>query len=427
MNKDLPSTPFCVLPWIHRFTNIGGEVQVCCSSEEFDNSILGDNGKPILASEGRPDSEIMNTKYMKTLRRKMLRGEWPKICERCKITENTGGISRRNSENDTHQDMIDELIQSTQPDGHIPVNVRSMDFRLGNLCNLYCRMCSPRSSTRWLKVWNQVDQDLILLSPELKETFSSYDWFDEPKLFQEFETQAKNLRHLHFAGGEPLIMPAMEKFLKICVAQNCAKDIDLTYNTNLTVLHDRVTSLWKHFKSVTLLCSIDGFGPLNEFIRQGSRWETLVKNLRFIEENHQKYKIKQALIMCTLQVYNVFNLGELFDFLAENFKFVYQIPQLVDLYFPDYYRTQILPPSLKRDAAQALSQIKAKAKQRIHDGLIPQSQEYLLKSLDGAIAFMNSEDKQHLIDQFLRATRSIDEIRGQSTFLNIPKLKEVDL
>lgn len=37
---DRISSTFCVLPWMHRFTNIGGEVQVCCVSEEFDTYVL---------------------------------------------------------------------------------------------------------------------------------------------------------------------------------------------------------------------------------------------------------------------------------------------------------------------------------------------------------------------------------------------------
>ena len=50
--RPIPKT-FCVLPWIHRFTNIGGEIQVCCTSEEYNSShVLDSNGAVMNAASG---------------------------------------------------------------------------------------------------------------------------------------------------------------------------------------------------------------------------------------------------------------------------------------------------------------------------------------------------------------------------------------
>jgi len=80
MNQSISSPKtFCVLPWLHRFTNIGGEIQVCCSSEEYDNHILSDSGHKLMAPSDEDDAMIMNTRFMKELRLQLLNGQWPQI------------------------------------------------------------------------------------------------------------------------------------------------------------------------------------------------------------------------------------------------------------------------------------------------------------------------------------------------------------
>lgn len=42
---------FCVLPWLHRFVNLGGEVQLCCVAEEFNHSyIREDSNRPSISA-----------------------------------------------------------------------------------------------------------------------------------------------------------------------------------------------------------------------------------------------------------------------------------------------------------------------------------------------------------------------------------------
>jgi hypothetical protein len=135
---------FCVLPWMQSFINLGGEYQVCCTGEEFNNYILDENGKRMNVADNLSEKDVMNSKYMKDFRLQLLMGEKPKECTRCILTENVGGVSRRNIENDQYQDMIEGLIDSTSEDGEIEPRIVHSDYRLGNVCNLECRMCGPR-------------------------------------------------------------------------------------------------------------------------------------------------------------------------------------------------------------------------------------------------------------------------------------------
>ena len=69
------SKSFCVLPWLHRFTNIEGQIQVCCSSEEYDNNIRDNSGGKMTAPSANNNEEIMNSNFMKNLRIQMIQGE----------------------------------------------------------------------------------------------------------------------------------------------------------------------------------------------------------------------------------------------------------------------------------------------------------------------------------------------------------------
>ena len=148
---------FCVLPWLHRFVNLGGEVQLCCTAEEYSHSFIRqDNKQPINITDGLSDEQIGDSRHMREIRLDMLSGDWPAACERCRLTEENGGCSRRQSENQHFDKHISWILDNTDQQGFAPVRIRSRDYRLGNLCNLRCRMCHPRASKLLLDEWNEI-------------------------------------------------------------------------------------------------------------------------------------------------------------------------------------------------------------------------------------------------------------------------------
>lgn len=407
---------FCVLPWLHSFVNIGGEYQVCCTSEEFHKGIKDNSGKYFNIKDKPSIEEVMNSDFMKNLRLEMLDGKMPPLCSRCIITENTGGISRRILDNGKFQHLIDELIQSTEPDGSIPVNVICADYRLGNICNLQCRMCNPRSTVMWLKDWNGVKTH-EQINPELMKEYSSYKWIDEDYLLEEFQRKIRTINLLHFAGGEPLIAPRMAEMLQICIDEGVAGKIGLTYNTNITKLPEKVLNLWKHFREVRILCSVDGYGKVNDYVRMPSKWEVIDKNLKYLDDNAADLKLSDIFLSTTVQAYNILNLNDLFEYL-KGFKHINKIPNLVDLYSPDYLMTQVLPPHVKAEATKRM-----KALVPTFDRKSMMGKEYLIDNIDQVLNFMNSKDlHSHLWNDFVIFNQKIDEKKGMSMKECIPEL-----
>ncbi len=410
---------FCVLPWIHSFVNSDGNYQVCCTSEEHHRGIIGNDGKIFNIKDNPSNEEIMNSDFMKKLRKDMLAGNLNKICTRCVVTEKSDGVSRRNIENKEYENIINNLVAGSDEDGKINIEFKSIDYRLGNLCNLECRMCGPHSSSRWLKDWNDVKPDFEQINKALRDRYENYDWIEKEYLLTEFKAKLQHLEKLHFAGGEPLFTPQMAQMLKFCVDMGVAKNIILSYNTNISTLPPPVLELWKEFKGVRLLCSVDGFNKVNEYIRYPSKWKVIDQNLTFLDNHFEEYKIQEILLSCTVQIYNILELADLYDYLKK-FKNVIPAVNLVNLHIPFYLRTTVLPPETKKIAESRLTKIA----ESLEDSL-PEKYQYLVSNIFEIINFMKLEDQSNHLPLFYNVNTKIDLAKGISFSDYIPELQSI--
>ncbi len=414
--NEMSKHSFCVLPWLHRFVNLGGEVQLCCTAEEFDHSyIRQDSNKPINITDGLSDAQIGDSRHMRDIRVSMLKGSWPAACERCRLTEEMGGCSRRQAENQHFEEHIPWILDNTDGQGFAPVRIRSRDYRLGNLCNLRCRMCHPRASKLLLDEWNEVARPRLRINAKQAAEFENMTWFHNQQLWDDFRAHCQDLEHLHFAGGEPLIIPEVLKALEICVEQGVAGNIELTFNTNVTKIPARHRELWPQFKSVNLLCSIDAHGALNDYIRYPAKWTRLARNLDIIDQQHAELNLGRATLSVTVQIYNIFHLQELIDYSRERFSFIRAIPNLVHLSIPDYFNIQHLPDDLKKLAAERLQALRAR--------LVDAGEANGLNQIDSVLAYLGTgEHSLYLMSEFKRVTGTFDRLRGESIADLVPEL-----
>ncbi len=407
---------FCVLPWVHRFINLGGEVQLCCTAEEHPHSyIRDDSGKLFNAKDGLSDAQIGASRHMCEIRQLMLQGEWPAACQRCEVTEQTGGISRRSSENRHFKAHIPWILENTDQHGNTPAQIRSRDYRLGNRCNLRCRMCHPRASSLLLDEWNQISRPRLRINPAKARSLNQRAWLQDQQLWHDFSANVHALEHLHFAGGEPLVMPKVLKAMEICVATGAAQQIELTFNTNLTKIPARHRELWPHFKVVNLVCSIDAHGTLNDYIRFPSNWNTIARNLDTIEREHEALNLGCAHISATVQIYNIFHLCALVEYSHQQFSFIRPMPSLIHLALPDYFNIQFLPNDLKQLAAKQLQGLVTRLRATgVHEGF---------EQIEAIITYMQSANHSpYLMSEFRRITTTFDRLRSESLTRLVPEL-----
>ena len=269
------SSSFCVVPWLHQHVNEEGAFTVCCVAEGKDNFLDGPSGRNLHIQDHPDEQALGNHPRLKELRRKMLNGEWDPICAICQRSEQASGESLRTGRNRRFRHHAARLYEQTEADGTWPnPQPVHLDMRLGNYCNLSCRMCGPLASKLWLDTYNRVQPAAYRIGEGEIAKLRQLDWVKDPTIWTAFRECMEHLESLHFAGGEPMMIPEMTQALEMCVESGHASHIELSYNTNLTLLPPRIPELWKSFKSVSVWCSVDGYGPLNEYIRRPSRCQS---------------------------------------------------------------------------------------------------------------------------------------------------------
>ncbi len=412
------SSSFCVVPWLHRLVDERGFLKVCCVAEGAGNFLTDARGKHLHVQDGDSEAHILNNPRLKELRRKMLAGEWDSVCARCLSAESAGGGSSRIGRNNRFRRRIPELLAMTAPDGTVTdPAIRHVDLRLGNYCNLTCRMCSPKASKLWIAPYNRVQPASYRLSADRLTSLKRIEWVEDPAVWSRFLGLLPSIEWLHFAGGEPMIIPEMIQILRMAVDAGVAGGIDLSYNTNITVLPEDVADLWPRFKSVSLCCSVDGYGRLNDYIRRPSRWHDINRNLRRLDDHFDEWNLLQVYITTTVQVYNILDLDKLYTYLRSTFQRVLPAPLLNPLSWPPYLSVQTLPVDVKRMAAERLLAEKNNDAYRSRRDL-----DWLLSSVDTILADMNGADLSTERQDFAEFTVNSDREFGDSFETAAPEL-----
>jgi sulfatase maturation enzyme AslB (radical SAM superfamily) len=386
----MDSKTFCILPWMHLATNASGNLRVCCNSVPGKNFILRNDTKKPYKITDADFLDFWTSDTLKTIRNQFLNNERPNMCERCFREEDIGIRSARQAWNDKY--MFDyEKNDSPQP------IIKYLDIRLGNLCNLKCRMCNPYSSNQWTDEWSLLHKDFTL---EEKLRLESMDWPNDDSVAENILKISPFIEEIYLTGGEPTLALSQYKLLDKLIELDLSRNIILKYNTNCTNLPKKLVEYWKYFKKIRINASIDAFGDLNRYIRFPTGWSLVEKNLlKFCEL--QKENNLDLQIHCTVQIYNIFNLNELFDFLSSN--------DITDVYLnilnhPECLNIRALPLDLKLLAKEKL-------------------QPYLhIKKLQGTIDYMMAEDWSDKFDEFLQYTKILDQSRQENISNLVPEL-----
>lgn len=275
MNKDT----FCILPFVHLYSNTQGIVSPCCISEKF-------NSKKTLKNSSV--DEVFNTNQFKKLRKELIEGIKPNVCNRCWYVESKGLHSYRNRWNDEFG-----FEYEMEEDGYVKPNFKYIDIRFSNLCNFKCIMCMYEySSSHWTK---ELEKKGIPKVINIKDNIVS-----------ELSPYLSNLQQIYFAGGEPLIMKEHYEMLDLLHSTN--RNIKIEYTTNLSLIKEDFETLvnkWKDFKSVTVQVSLDSLYELGEKIRVGMKTEVVLNNIKLLQKNNINYTISFS-----IGNYNIMNIFE---------------------------------------------------------------------------------------------------------------------
>ena len=401
---------FCIRPFMHLATRTHGDALPCCVGKNFKTVQLNKN----------TFSEVWNSDEINEIRQKMLSNENVDLCKTCYDEEKSGISSHRIRSNEYWYKTINkkDVLKNISSNGVYTGPVLSLDLRIGNTCNLACTMCSPNESTLWIRQMEQLQKNLSYfelkkpiksltsyLSAQISNSqFHLMKWHEREELWEDLKIQLSHVKEIVMGGGEPFLIPSQEKIVNYCIEKKYAKNIELYYHTNGTLIKKDFFEKWKHFKKVMLFISLDGVGERNRYIRYPSHWEKLVKNIRIVDEESPKNV--ESMILCTVQIKNMYYLPELCEWVkSQNFKKVQACYE--DLIYtglvhePPYLSIQIYPKFVKEKITKSFQQL---------------TKLYGTKAnrFQDLVVFMNQEDKSGYLDQFKRYIKGLDKTRKTS-------------
>jgi len=265
----------CKFAWSGATSTIINTFRPCCRFPLDDNEQYPTTEQIISQGE-----VAFNNSFLIELRKDMLEGIPRNECKKCYVEEKSNMKSMRQKAN--------ELLSASATDVTFE-KLEFLEISLDNLCNLECRMCSSRFSTKLQSRDVRLQENGITGYSANTVNYKTLELMDSLDL--------SHLRMIKLLGGEPLISPNLLKFLdKISNPQN----VNLLIITNATTVpSNKVLEKLEQFKSVRFNFSIDGIYQYNDYQRVGSKFETIIGNVLYLSkissEEHSVHSVYSSL------------------------------------------------------------------------------------------------------------------------------------
>ena len=272
---------FCLSPWHHMNINNKGQVKPCCL---FWN-----------ARQPEPNENIF--KWYETAYEDVKEEGLEHIgCTVCKKQESLNIPSRRQWRGSLGEGKENQITY--------------LDMSFGNTCNLKCRMCESRNSTKWIKD----EQELVKQGFDIeREIIKKYEMPDE-RLDQIVEylnnTEVEDFT-LEIKGGEPFVT---EQFLNFIdrLEDSFKKKTELVIFSNGTGISDYYIEKLKTFKEIKCNLSVEAVGPLYNYIRGGEKHND-IDAIDFMTKMNKRLDNFKPGVSVTVTMYNIFDLPNLLD------------------------------------------------------------------------------------------------------------------
>lgn len=303
---------FCVLPWFGKEIRWDQKETHCC---------------------------LLPKSYdVKKIQFEMLNGQKPVECNKCWQLEDNGLQSDRQLKNSALDFYWDRDLAFIKQDAESGVEKTLMLKLLTSFtCNATCVSCNSGSSSSWAQLDRRIDSDIPIrqYTPvNIKDLTNRIDF--------------KELKMLSLIGGEPLYEKKNFELLEYLIGIGNT-DVFLSLVTNGSVeLTDRQKNILSQFKKVNFCLSIDGIGPVFEYLRFPLLWSDLVNNLKFFREVTDNISVN----------YTLSNLNVLYHNQTVEWFNKEKLPYANNpVYAPAWLQPKSLPVSVKQLLKQQLSDI----------------------------------------------------------------------
>ena len=280
----------CLAPWTHTYLSPQTERRLCCASREpaqnFEQYIdtSSGTGKYIPISL----DEHWNSEHMRSVRRRMMAGETLPECDVCNSKLLNTDVYRSYF-NQLFGHKYHDAMAATDDTGYTTIKPVSWDYRFSNLCNFKCRTCGDMLSSAWeseqrqhsMIDWSNPKNNWM--HPEVKQQIEK---FQDSQIETEFSQAVEEHRveEIYWVGGEPLMYEQHWRYMERIIELGDGPRVYARYNTNLSRVDYRGVNLYtdilSRLRDWQICASIDGTGPIGEYIRTGLDYTQWLENFR---------------------------------------------------------------------------------------------------------------------------------------------------
>ncbi len=376
---------YCILPFISVATDTTGDVVPCCV---YSGKIVKADGTPYNLGVDTL-SDIRQSKSLLEIQNKMRSGEKLAGCANCYQTEENGGISYRLSASSKHK--FENKLTHT-------------DIRFGNTCNLACRSCHPNASSSLAREVTRLQGKGYDLD-NYKFIAPKHKWYLTDTFNENINELLTTVNYVYLTGGESTLLKKNIYILERLIEMGRANEVNIEVSSNIALYNVKFFEMLPKFKNVLIQISLDGYGPLNDYIRYPSKWSSITENIeRLLLLSENIFLVAVPVI----QIYNLNRLTELYEYLETiNRKLQRQAIYLsgIDLQSPSHLDILYLPKSFKMECYERLATWKEKKMTSDSIGI-----DHILQSIKAKS--LQEVDYIDKLSEFVKFTSILDKNRN---------------
>lgn len=342
------SNIFCNAPWYELHIYWDGSLGFCCQES---HKMYPAEQDSIYNIKNTTICKWFDSQPMRSARMSMFGNKKNSFCSSCYAEESISGTSRRHRANQksvifTRTAFKESYEQSPgyskfEPtreslgsyDG-MPVDLH---IDLGNYCNLACKMCNPRASSG-------IAVQYVKWGIDSARQYVGTDWTRDQLVWDrtlEEISQIKNLKNIHFMGGETLLTKRFEDFVDFMLDKG-RTDLNFSFVTNGTVFNETLMKKLLQFDRVGIEVSIETVTQHNSYQRQGTDTDIVIKNIK----QYQQYCDNSRITITVRPAISLLTIGYYPTLLEYCLQQKLIVKSLI-CYNPKYYNPTVLPGEVK--------------------------------------------------------------------------------
>ena len=377
-----------------------GDIRPCCDGDKivYNNKVFNIGNKSI--------SEIANHQVYYDMIEGMKAGIIPDSCKVCK--DKTDPLSPRISNSVTPRNI--EITKAAM-NGDIKRTINSVHIRVGNTCNLKCRICDYKLSSGWAKDEYKkqfYNKNIAYKDSHIYKTMEDGQWpFKQSNWLSSKELE--NIVSLHLSGGEPLMVDKTYEMVDSILSVN--NNIEIKFNTNSTFKYkEEYLEKLLTAKEINFHLSIDDIGERFEYQRKNAKWDKVSKIAEWYVNLSKKYQNVHVAADVTISIFNVYYLPEIikeFNKIGLNFR-------TIDSHSYDHYTRHTNQYYIRR--------LNKKQKEIIFEKLNKYKEN---KIINDVINYMSVDKKVFNNKERLDIIKEVDLIRNESFEKVFPELYSI--